>query len=236
MPKQNTGSVERRLVKALRAELARVARPKNAAAMQAYMKSALPYYGVSLPDVRRACRRLLADLALPDGATWQRMVRHLWYGARRREERYCALELLGHRSARDFQKLEALPLCEELIVDGAWWDLVDEIATHCLPPLLDRYPKQMNRALLRWARGDNLWKRRSAIIAQVGRKAETDLGLLYAAIAPSLDSREIFLRKAIGWALRAYAWVDPKEIARYVTEHAGELSPLSKREALKNLK
>jgi hypothetical protein len=40
--------------------------------MQAYMKSDLPYYGVPLLDVRQACRRLFATLALPDGATWQR--------------------------------------------------------------------------------------------------------------------------------------------------------------------
>ena len=47
-------------------------------------------------------------------------------------------------------------------------------------------------------------------------------------------SPEFFLRKAIGWALRQYAWTDPKEVVRYVKAHA-ELSGLSKREALKNV-
>src|SRR5262249_55597280 len=48
-------------------------------------------------------------------------------------------------------------------------------------------------------------------------------------------SKEFFLRKAIGWALRQYAWTDPNEVQRYVREHAAQLSPLSTREALKNV-
>ena len=51
---------------------------------------------------------------------------------------------------------------------------------------------------------------------------------------PALASREFFLRKAIGWALRQYAWTDPREVRRYVREHEWELSLLSKREALKH--
>ena len=45
----------------------------------------------------------------------------------------------------------------------------------------------------------------------------------------------ISLRKAIGWALRQYAWTDAVEVRRYVRENEARLSPLSKREALKNI-
>jgi 3-methyladenine DNA glycosylase AlkD len=51
----------------------------------------------------------------------------------------------------------------------------------------------------------------------------------------AIQRGEFFLRKAIGWALRQYAWTDSREIQRYVREHAGRLSPLSAREALKNV-
>jgi 3-methyladenine DNA glycosylase AlkD len=54
-------------------------------------------------------------------------------------------------------------------------------------------------------------------------------------IEPSLDSKEFFLRKAIGWALRQYAWTDPREIQRYIRAHDSRLSALSKREALRNI-
>jgi 3-methyladenine DNA glycosylase AlkD len=159
----------------------------------------------------------------------------MWHGARFREERYAAIELTGHRSARAHQTLEALPLYEELIVTGAWWDLVDGIASHRLGGLLRRHPREMRRAMLEWSRDDDLWKRRSAIICQLGFKADIDLELLYACIEPSLGSREFFLRKAIGWALRQHAWTDPAEVARYVREKGDALSGLSRREALKNI-
>jgi 3-methyladenine DNA glycosylase AlkD len=89
--------------------------------------------------------------------------------------------------------------------------------------------------MLRWSRDKDIWKRRSSIICQLGFKQDTDLDLLYACIEPSLDSDEFFLRKAIGWALRQYAWTDPDEVIRYVNAHEGSLSGLSKREALKNV-
>ena len=92
----------------------------------------------------------------------------------------------------------------------------------------------MRSAMLAWAGGDDLWKRRSAILCQLGWKGETDLGLLYACIEPSLGSKEFFLRKAIGWALRQYAWTDPGEVLRYVAANEERLAPLSRREALKN--
>lgn len=123
---------------------------------------------------------------------------------------------------------------EELIVTGAWWDYVDVLASHCLGELLRRNPREISKKMKEWSRSDNLWKRRSAILCQLQFKKDTDLKLLYACIAPSMDSTEFFLRKAIGWALRQYAWTDPVEIARYVREHDAALSPLSKREALKH--
>src|SRR6266446_1809989 len=89
--------------------------------------------------------------------------------------------------------------------------------------------------MLRWSRSEDMWKRRTSIICQLGFKEKTDLKLLYACIEPSLGSKEFFLRKAIGWALRQYAWSNPDEVRRYVRTHEHELSPLSKREALKNI-
>ncbi len=78
-------------------------------------------------------------------------------------------------------------------------------------------------------------KRRVSIISQVSFKKDTDRELLYANIEPNLADRNSFIRKAIGWALRSYAWTEPKEVARYVAANDARLSGLSKREALKNI-
>jgi 3-methyladenine DNA glycosylase AlkD len=226
---------DRSLSPTVRAALTAVAEPERAAPMQAYAKSSMPYLGVTAVPLRKVCREVFATLDLPTAAAWRRAVLGLWRGARFREERYCAIELAGLRRFDCFQDMAALPMYEEMIVTGAWWDLVDGVAGHRLGTLLRRFPREMKKKMLAWSRSDDLWKRRSAILCQLTFKKTTDLDLLYATIEPALGSREFFLRKAIGWALRQYAWTDPSEVRRYVREHEKELSPLSRREALKNV-
>jgi 3-methyladenine DNA glycosylase AlkD len=224
------------LIQNLRDEFVLAADPRRAPAMQAYMKSAMPYWGVPLPALRAICRRVFAKHPIKTTREWRALSLKLWRSAEHREERYAALELTGHRLYRDWQTIETLPMYEEMVVSGAWWDFVDLIASRRLGPLLQEYPGPMRKKMLAWSRSKNMWKRRSAILCQLSFKADTDLELLYECIEPSLASKEFFLRKAIGWALRQYAWTDPREVRRYVRAHAGELSPLSQREALKNIR
>ncbi len=218
----------------IRTALEAAADPAGAPGMQAYMKSAMPYFGVSTVPRRAALKPLFTVLDWPDSAAWQAGVLAIWRGAAFREERYAALELTGVKAARRFQQIEALPMYEEMIVTGAWWDYVDEIAGHRLWELLRNDRAAMTKAMRTWSTGADMWKRRSSIICQLPAKRETDLDLLYACIEPSIGSNEFFLRKAIGWALRQYAWTDPEEVARYVAANESRLSGLSKREALKN--
>jgi 3-methyladenine DNA glycosylase AlkD len=219
----------------LRRRLRAAAEPAKAAAMQAYMKSAMPCLGVQAKPLRAVCRDVFADIAFAASEDWQRAVLEIWRGAEYREERYAAIELVNHRSAREFLRLDAVVMLREMIIDGAWWDVVDALAGGPLSRILENDREAMATMLREWARSDNLWLRRSAIICQLPAKERTDLTLLYDCIEPSLASREFFLRKAIGWALRQYARTDPAEVARYAAVNAARLSPLSRREATKHL-
>ena len=228
-------SATRELVSAIRGELAAHADPVRAPQMQAYLKTDIPCRGVTVPLQREIVSRAAANFPIESFADWRDTVLELRRGAEYREELGCAGFLAGQRRYREFQTLAALPLYEELIVRGAWWDLVDEIATHRLGPLLLSYPAEMRRKMLDWSRDRSLWKRRSSIISQMTLKEMTDRELLYACIEPNLSDGDFFIRKAIGWALRAFAYIDPDEVVRYVEEKGDLLSPLSKREALRNL-
>lgn len=219
----------------VRREFARIGDRRRAVAQQAYMKSEMPYRGVPMPLLRATCRKLFADLTFPTRASWNDSVLSLWRGAKFREERYAAIELTGHKLAKPYQTPAAMPLYEEIIVTGAWWDYVDVVAGGRVGVILRDYPAPTKKKMLAWSKSPDMWKRRTSILCQLGFKKQTDLNLLYACIEPSLDSKEFFLRKAIGWALRQYAWTDPAEVKRYVRKNRARLSSLSIREALKNL-
>jgi 3-methyladenine DNA glycosylase AlkD len=223
------------LVKTIRASLAEVADPTKAPQMQAYMKSSMPYRGVSSPTLKQICRTTFKAHPLATAPEWQRVVLDLWRSASFREERYAAILLTQYRAYREFQTFSSRPMLEEMIVTGAWWDFVDTLAGRNLGDILRTEPRRMKPLMRRWSRDADMWKRRSAILCQLGFKRETDLTLLYDCIEPNLSHKDFFIRKAIGWALRQYAWTDPKEVRRYVKANKDRLSGLSVREALKNI-
>ena len=231
----NPNQASRRLIRSLRVALRTAADPKKALGMQRYMKSRMPYLGVQALQLRKVVKAVIAEHPLSSFEDWRDTILEIWRQARYREERYAAIELAGYRHYRQFRTLEALPIYEEVITAGAWWDYVDSIATHQLGELLRHYPADMAPLLRNWAADDDIWKRRSAILAQLNFKGETDLNLLYDCIRPSLSASEFFLRKGIGWALRQYARTNPREVLRFVRQHESQLSPLTKREALKHV-
>jgi len=212
------------MIDAIRAGLAARANPDKAPDMQAYMKSEMPFLGVQKPARTALAREVFTPLGF---GTWQTTVLTLWREATYREERYMAIALARDRRYREHRTMAALPLYEELIVTGAWWDLVDEVAVRLVGEL------DLAGFLREWAVDEDMWKRRTAIIAQIARKGGTDAQLLFDCIEPNRGDREFFIRKAIGWALREYCKVDPDGVERYCATH--ELSPLSRREALRNL-
>jgi len=223
------------LVRSIRSGLRDAADAARARQMQAFMKSSMPYLGVTAPLHKRICRETLRAHPLSSFDQWTSVALELWRGARFREERYAAIALTGAARYRSFNTIAAMPMHEEMIVTGAWWDYVDTIAGHQVGDILRAEPRRMKPLLRRWARDEHLWKRRTAILSQLAFKEDTDLDLLHACIEPNLAARDFFIRKAIGWALRQYAWTNPQEVRRYVRQHGAQLSPLSVREALKNI-
>lgn len=203
--------------------------------MQRYMKSEMPYLGVPTPVHRRVSRAVFDAHPLADAVAWRDTVRALWDDATHREERYAAITLSGHRLYDAHQRMGVLPLYAHMIVTGAWWDYIDAIAPKRLGLLLRRHPKSMSSKMRAWSKGQNMWKRRSAIICQLNFKEDTDETLLLDCITPSMASPEFFLRKGIGWALRQHAYTNPAAVIAFVRRHRDSLSPLSKREALRNL-
>src|SRR6185437_5899700 len=169
------------LIGAVRAALRGAAQPELAGPMQSYMKSATPYLGVRVPVMRaltRAQARLRPFAAAEDVAD---TVLALWRTADFREERYAAIALLDTPAARRLRDPGLLETQRELIVAGAWWDYVDELA-HRVGELLAGWPDDIRPALVTWARGGDMWLRRASIICQLGAGDRTDLELFTLAV------------------------------------------------------
>jgi 3-methyladenine DNA glycosylase AlkD len=230
-------AVARRFVEALRERFAAHADPACAAPMQAYMKSALPCHGIKAPLRRRLTAELVRTLPLTDTAALTDAMRTLWRQARFREERYAAMELARVGSHRKLLDVSMLPLYEEMIASGAWWDYCDDISAGAVAPLLQQYPRTVKPLLRRWARCDNLWLRRAAFLCQRCLKQGFDAVLLYDTILPSIGAGEFadefFIRKGLGWALRSRSYAAPDEVKAFIREYDAQLSPLTKREAMK---
>jgi 3-methyladenine DNA glycosylase AlkD len=212
----------------IRAELRADADPSRAAGQQAYMKSEMPFLGVRVPQARLIARRSAQEVT--DAAHLRETALLLWDEASAREERYAAMALLGLRQLRgDAHMIEVV---EHMVRTGQWWDITDELA-HRLADRHDDAPDATAALVHAWARDDNLWIRRIAVLSQLGRGIRVDPFVLEDVLAPNLADRDFFIRKAIGWALRDCARVAPDWVRAYCDTH--ELSPLSRREALKHL-
>jgi 3-methyladenine DNA glycosylase AlkD len=219
---------------AVRTGLAELADPAKAPDMQRYMKSEMPFRGVPSPERRTLGKRLFAAYPLSDVDVWRATVLSLWRDARYREERYLAMDLTGQRRYAGWQTPDLLAMYEELIVTGAWWDYVDELASRRVGPLLRAHRAAVEPVLRRWATDADLWRRRTSIICQLGSKEDTDTDLLAHCVEANIGDRDFFIRKGIGWALRQFARTEPAWVRAFVDTHP-ELSPLSRKEATKHL-
>lgn len=206
----------------------------RAAGQQAYMKRALPFLGVRVPVVRQLTHAACKQDPCTDQAQFLATVTQLFLHGTHQEHRYAGVAVCTFPGHRKFQTPAVFPTYRELIVTAAWWDITDELS-HQFGGMLASHPEETRRLLRAWSHDDDIWLRRTSIIAQLGVKDRVDQALLFECIEPSIASSEFFLRKAIGWALRDLGKTDPDVTRRYVAKNAARLSPLSKREALKHL-
>lgn len=221
------------LITTLNSALKAAADAQRASKQQAYMKSAMPFFGVTAPVLQKMFREAITTHPCEDATHWFKRIVLMWRQATHREQRHCAIYLLGARQYQNWLTTDYLPELEEIIVTGAWWDYVDPVAANQFGRLLSNEPDTMIPTLREWSLDPNIWKRRTAMLAQLKFKDRTDFSLLAELIEPSISEKEFFLRKAIGWVLREYSKTDPDTVIGYVTANTDRLSGLSKREAFK---
>jgi len=204
--------------------------PARAASMSAYMRDLFPFLGIPSTTRREASRRVLAGVAKPTEADLTEVATACW-ALPEREYQYFACDWLGRHAA--VLTPAFVPTARFLIVTRPWWDTVDALAAHVVGVLVARHPA-LASTMDDWAASEELWLIRTAILHQLRYKSQTDTDRLFRYCVTHAGHGDFFIRKAIGWALREYAKIDPEAVRRFVKAQT-TLSGLSVREALKNL-
>jgi 3-methyladenine DNA glycosylase AlkD len=198
-----------------------------------YLKSDLEFLGVGVPGVRRAAKAWLRER--PD--LWRDELRalaeELW-GRDVNELCRFAIELLTLRS--DLLRAADMKLLERLLRNSYTWAYVDAISVHVVGVLVERH-HGLCRTLDRWARDDDFWIRRSAMLALLLplRDGAGDWDRFAGYADNMLEEKEFFIRKAIGWVLREVSKKRPGCVARFVGDRIDRVSGVTLREAVRYL-
>ena len=216
-------------VASLKALFEQYADPTQAAPMKKYMRDQFEYLGIKSPQVKLLFRQTVKEKGLPALEELDQVIRELWEFPQR-EYQYLAIGIMERLEKK--LPAKSIKTLEDMILHKSWWDTVDNIS-HIVGVQFKRYPDVREKYLAKWRASNNFWLRRTAILFQLDYKDETDFELLRGIIHENLDSKEFFINKAIGWALRQYARFDPKAVEKFV--NSTPLHPLSRREALKHM-
>ena len=204
------------------------ANPSEAAGMRAYMKDQFDYLGLKRP-VRNEIQKAFIAEKKKSKSVDREFIGICWEESER-EFQYLAMDYF--RAVIRYAEPSDLVLMHRMIVTRPWWDTVDFIASNLVGALLLRHP-ELQREVVPWIDDDDMWVRRTALLYQLKYKDDTDTQFLEMAIQANLGSKEFFINKAIGWALRQYSKFDPAWVSDIIDKYP--LAPLSVREGSKYL-
>lgn len=201
--------------------------------MKAYLKDRFELYGIRAPQRKTFFKTFWAEHKSEIKQNWQVLTAWLWQ-QEFRDYHYIAMDIIA-KIEKTLTKND-LPLIETFITNHSWWDTVDFLASHGIGQILKNDEDYQLSVADRYMKSDNMWLQRSAIIFQLFYKERTNQVLLFAMIDETFDSKEFFINKATGWALRQYSKTNPEAVRQYVDLQRTKMSCLTIREATKYIK
>lgn len=203
--------------------------PTDAKKMKQYMRNKFEFYGLKSPIRRTIQKAIFVDHGWPSVEQLPAFLQIMWQDPHR-DFQLCAIDLLEKNIKKvDYDFIEVL---EQLIITKSWWDTVDMLAAKLTGIHFKRFPELTAIYPDKWMASGNMWLQRSAIIYQLKYRKATDVERLFDYILQLKTSKEFFIQKAAGWALREYSKTD-WELVHHFIEDNEDLAPLTKREGLK---
>ena len=204
---------------------------ENAFQMKKYMKDLFSFYGIKTTERRAIFHDLLKSYKQEISENYREIALTL-FKKEYRELHYCGIEILIKNLKKNYRK-DDIKLIETFLITNSWWDSVDTISKYLLGQYLIEFPNETEKVIERFSNSENKWLNRSAILFQLGYKKNTNYELLFSECVKHSQSKEFFIQKAIGWALREYGSVNPGLVLNFVNNT--DLKPLSRKEAIRKL-
>ncbi len=202
----------------------------NAIGAAKYMKNIAPFIGISAPNRRRLLKEAWSKLAIPSSDELGAATKALM-ALKEREFHYAACDLLDKFIAVADEYFIAEHL-EVLLTCKPWWDTIDGFVSAGVSPLCRRY--DANVFINEWSESGDRWLIRAAIGHQRGWKQETNVKQILQLCRRHWDNNEFFIAKAIGWALRDIAAIDPTAVQQFLDKQSIRNS-IAEREANRGL-
>lgn len=203
--------------------------PIRAEQQHAYTRRQFAYYGLGAPQWVAIAKEFFHEYGTYSDKSLEEFI-HRCFEQEYREIHFVALQMM--ETMLKYQDRSWINVLEYCITTQSWWDSVDWVAK-LVGKHFQSYPEQQHVYARKWISSDHMWLQRVSIIHQLFYREKTDETLLFEMILSVADSKEFFLRKACGWALRQHAKVFPDHVRAFIESH--ELSGLTVREARKQL-
>lgn len=215
----------------LTAELRALGSPERAVTERAYLKSEYVHLGAGVPAVRTVATTYVRSTR-PAHDELVELIDRLW-DTDVYERRLLGVELVL-ASPRTWN-VDDLVWIEGLLRRCHTWALVDGLAALGVGRIVSADPAGLE-VLDRWVADDDMWVRRSAVLAlrdltRDGR--EFDRFERYADVL--LDEREFFIRKVLGWVARETGRRHPELVSPWVSANLHRMNGVTLREAVKYL-
>lgn len=200
---------------------------ENIIPMERYMKNNFKFLGIKSKERKDLSKPFINHFSKSSYIDWDFI--EYFYKKDEREFQYIAIDyLVKVRKLIEYEDIEKI---KNLIKEKPWWDSTDSIVKSLY--LLPKKDNRFNKTMLDWSKDENLWIKRTAIIHQLHKKSDTNKDLLEEIIVNNFNSKEFFINKAIGWALRDYSKINPKWVVDFLEKYNSQLNSLSIREASK---
>lgn len=202
---------------------------ENAKVMSKYMRNQFSFFGIKTPLRKEIGKKLDKQFGFQK-LNWEYI--HVLWNEEEREMQYLAIDhIIKYYKNIVIEDIEKI---EKLIITKSWWDTVDLLSTWAVGQVFRQESDLKEVYLTKWGMSKNIWLIRTSIIFQLKYGKNTDFDLLIKNILMHDHSKEFFIQKGAGWALREYAKKYPKEVLHFL-EINPQISSLTRREAIRNI-